>query len=143
MNKYTQMLMSNFQLRSFFLFFPVMVVFSCIRNLPSRPVVTHFKLSSSFRKPTKIFTKDRKLSEISTDNTNEFPSDSFISIKSDSDIYIDSTGRARTALYSNRIGKSPESSPVLVLNADYTPLSHAPLSLWCWQVGTTDSLQNF
>jgi hypothetical protein len=120
-----------------------MVVFSCIRNLPSRPVVTHFKLSSSFRKPTKIFTKDRKLSEISTDNTNEFPSDSFISIKSDSDIYIDSTGRARTALYSNRIGKSPESSPVLVLNADYTPLSHAPLSLWCWQVGTTDSLQNF
>jgi len=34
----------------------------------------------------------------------------------------------------NRVGKSLESSPVLVLNADYTPLSHAPLSLWSWQV---------
>eukprot|EP00597_Dinobryon_sp_UTEXLB2267_P008258 CAMPEP_0170085340 /NCGR_PEP_ID=MMETSP0019_2-20121128/20255_1 /TAXON_ID=98059 /ORGANISM="Dinobryon sp., Strain UTEXLB2267" /LENGTH=256 /DNA_ID=CAMNT_0010301767 /DNA_START=34 /DNA_END=807 /DNA_ORIENTATION=+ len=33
----------------------------------------------------------------------------------------------------NRVGKSLESSPVLVLNADYTPLSHAPLSLWSWQ----------
>ncbi len=29
--------------------------------------------------------------------------------------------------------KSPESFPALVLNADYTPLSYYPLSLWHWQ----------
>lgn len=28
---------------------------------------------------------------------------------------------------------SPESCPALVLNADYTPLSYYPLSLWSWQ----------
>ena len=28
---------------------------------------------------------------------------------------------------------SPESCPALVLNADYTPLSYYPLSLWPWQ----------
>jgi len=28
---------------------------------------------------------------------------------------------------------SPESSPALVLNADYRPLSYFPLSLWHWQ----------
>ena len=27
----------------------------------------------------------------------------------------------------------PESCPALVLNADYTPLSYYPLSLWPWQ----------
>ncbi|WP_336987457.1 HNH endonuclease [Altererythrobacter aquiaggeris] len=29
--------------------------------------------------------------------------------------------------------RSPESCPALVLNADYTPLSYYPLSLWPWQ----------
>ena len=133
--------MSNFQLRKLriFLSFLMVAVVSCniIRNqLHPRPVVvTRLKMSSSSRKATNIFTKDRKLSETLSENSNEFPVDS-VSIKSDSDIFIDSTGRAKNALYSNRIGKSPESSPVLVLNADYTPLSHAPLSLWCWQVFT-------
>ena len=28
---------------------------------------------------------------------------------------------------------SPEACPALVLNADYTPLSYYPLSLWPWQ----------
>lgn len=28
---------------------------------------------------------------------------------------------------------SPQSCPALVLNADYTPLSYYPLSLWSWQ----------
>ena len=28
---------------------------------------------------------------------------------------------------------SPEACPALVLNADFRPLSHFPLSLWCWQ----------
>ncbi|MFN7174158.1 MAG: HNH endonuclease, partial [Thermaurantiacus tibetensis] len=28
---------------------------------------------------------------------------------------------------------SPEACPALVLNADYTPLSYYPLSLWSWQ----------
>jgi 5-methylcytosine-specific restriction endonuclease McrA len=28
---------------------------------------------------------------------------------------------------------NPESCPALVLNADYTPLSYFPLSLWSWQ----------
>lgn len=31
------------------------------------------------------------------------------------------------------VGFNIEQSPSLVLNADYTPLSHLPLSLWCWQ----------
>jgi len=31
------------------------------------------------------------------------------------------------------VGSNIEQSPSLVLNADYTPLSHLPLSLWCWQ----------
>lgn len=31
------------------------------------------------------------------------------------------------------VGKSLDSSPVLVLNADYQVLSHEPLSLWNWQ----------
>ena len=31
------------------------------------------------------------------------------------------------------VGNNIESSPALVLNADYSPLSHLPLSLWCWQ----------
>lgn len=38
-----------------------------------------------------------------------------------------------TFLKKNSIGKTLEGSPVLVLNADYTPLSHTPLSLWNWQ----------
>lgn len=33
----------------------------------------------------------------------------------------------------NPIGVSLDSSPTLVLNADYTPLSQVPLSLWSWQ----------
>lgn len=31
------------------------------------------------------------------------------------------------------VGIKLESSPALVLNADFTPLSHMPLSLWYWQ----------
>lgn len=30
-------------------------------------------------------------------------------------------------------GRPPQSCPALVLNADYTPLSYYPLSLWNWQ----------
>ncbi|MFC0284090.1 HNH endonuclease [Camelimonas abortus] len=30
-------------------------------------------------------------------------------------------------------GRSPESCPALVLNADFKPLSYFPLSLWSWQ----------
>ncbi|MFN7399367.1 MAG: HNH endonuclease, partial [Sandaracinobacter sp.] len=29
--------------------------------------------------------------------------------------------------------QSPQACPALVLNADYTPLSYYPLSLWSWQ----------
>ena len=29
--------------------------------------------------------------------------------------------------------RHPDSCPTLVLNADYTPLSYYPLSLWPWQ----------
>ena len=29
--------------------------------------------------------------------------------------------------------RHPDSCPALVLNADYTPLSYYPLSLWPWQ----------
>ena len=31
------------------------------------------------------------------------------------------------------LGTTLEKSPALVLNADYTPLSFLPLSLWSWQ----------
>lgn len=39
----------------------------------------------------------------------------------------------RNGLIKSGIGIKLESSPALVLNADYTPLSHMPLSLWYWQ----------
>jgi hypothetical protein len=32
-----------------------------------------------------------------------------------------------------RYGTSLENSPTLVLNADYSPISYLPLSLWSWQ----------
>jgi hypothetical protein len=37
------------------------------------------------------------------------------------------------AMYHSEIIRHPESCPALVLNADYTPLSYYPLSLWPWQ----------
>jgi 5-methylcytosine-specific restriction endonuclease McrA len=33
----------------------------------------------------------------------------------------------------NLAGRTPESCPALVLNADFRPLSYFPLSLWSWQ----------
>jgi hypothetical protein len=33
----------------------------------------------------------------------------------------------------NQESNNLENSPTLVLNADYTPLSYIPLSVWCWQ----------
>ncbi len=36
-------------------------------------------------------------------------------------------------MYHSEIIRHPESCPALVLNADYTPLSYYPLSLWPWQ----------
>ena len=38
-----------------------------------------------------------------------------------------------TSISKSNFGDSLENSPVLVLNADYQPLSHLPLSLWSWQ----------
>lgn len=40
--------------------------------------------------------------------------------------------RVRAPLRANP-GRSPESCPALVLNADFKPLSYYPLSLWSWQ----------
>ena len=37
------------------------------------------------------------------------------------------------AMYHPDILRHPDSCPALVLNADYTPLSYYPLSLWSWQ----------
>lgn len=124
---------------SYCLFFQMVVVCSIRTQLllgSHHQSLNCFTMSSTSRKQTiPIFTNNgRKLSEIRlSESPSEFTSDSK-SPKFESELYMDSTGRAKTALNSNRIGKSPESSPVLVLNADYTPLSHAPLSLWCWQV---------
>jgi hypothetical protein len=39
----------------------------------------------------------------------------------------------RKEKYRHGFGRNIEQSPALVLNADYTPLSHLPLSLWSWQ----------
>ena len=36
-------------------------------------------------------------------------------------------------MYHPDLIRHPESCPALVLNADYTPLSYYPLSLWPWQ----------
>ena len=36
-------------------------------------------------------------------------------------------------MYHPEMIRHPESCPALVLNADYTPLSYFPLSLWPWQ----------
>src|SRR3569832_398358 len=36
-------------------------------------------------------------------------------------------------MYHPELIRHPESCPALVLNADYTPLSYYPLSLWPWQ----------
>jgi hypothetical protein len=36
-------------------------------------------------------------------------------------------------MYHPDIIRHPDSCPALVLNADYTPLSYYPLSLWPWQ----------
>src|SRR6478736_2612785 len=42
-------------------------------------------------------------------------------------------GCAGRRMYHPEIIRHPESCPALVLNADYTPLSYYPLSLWPWQ----------
>ncbi len=44
---------------------------------------------------------------------------------------IERAARFRSA--EDDAGSSPEQCPTLVLNADYTPLSYYPLSLWPWQ----------
>ena len=36
-------------------------------------------------------------------------------------------------MYHPEVIRHPDSCPALVLNADYTPLSYFPLSLWPWQ----------
>ena len=36
-------------------------------------------------------------------------------------------------MYHPDLIRHPDSCPALVLNADYTPLSYYPLSLWPWQ----------
>lgn len=36
-------------------------------------------------------------------------------------------------MYHSDLMRHPDSCPALVLNADYTPLSYYPLSLWNWQ----------
>src|SRR4029079_9730498 len=45
------------------------------------------------------------------------------------------TGReaASARMYHPELIRHPDSCPALVLNADYTPLSYYPLSLWPWQ----------
>lgn len=46
---------------------------------------------------------------------------------------VDSDGCFELQEPSRGIGSNVENAPSLVLNADYTPLSHLPLSLWHWQ----------
>ena len=42
-------------------------------------------------------------------------------------------GAAYLAMFHPDLARHPDSCPALVLNADYTPLSYYPLSLWPWQ----------
>jgi hypothetical protein len=59
--------------------------------------------------------------------------------KNDNNFGIQMLTLTRTCIYQftfrirSGVGQKIEQSPSLVLNADYTPLSHLPLSLWCWQ----------
>src|ERR1700754_4953986 len=40
---------------------------------------------------------------------------------------------ARERMYHPDLIRHPDGCPALVLNADYTPLSYYPLSVWPWQ----------
>ena len=42
-------------------------------------------------------------------------------------------GQRYQAMFHPDLARHPDSCPALVLNADYTPLSYYPLSLWPWQ----------
>ncbi len=42
-------------------------------------------------------------------------------------------GSVTVAMFHPDLARHPDSCPALVLNADYTPLSYYPLSLWPWQ----------
>src|SRR3990167_1981657 len=45
----------------------------------------------------------------------------------------DQRGQRYQAMFHPDLARHPDSCPALVLNADYTPLSYYPLSLWPWQ----------
>lgn len=42
-------------------------------------------------------------------------------------------GQRYKAMFHPDLARHPDNCPALVLNADYTPLSYYPLSLWPWQ----------
>ena len=42
-------------------------------------------------------------------------------------------GQRYQAMFHPDLARHPDNCPALVLNADYTPLSYYPLSLWPWQ----------
>ena len=42
-------------------------------------------------------------------------------------------GQRPKAMFHPDLARHPDNCPALVLNADYTPLSYYPLSLWPWQ----------
>ena len=46
-------------------------------------------------------------------------------------------GQRYQAMFHPDLARHPDSCPALVLNADYTPLSYYPLSLWPWPVSYT------
>src|SRR3978361_522056 len=48
-------------------------------------------------------------------------------------VRTDRTKGLRVLVYHPELMRHPDSCPALVLNADYTPLSYYPLSLWNWQ----------
>jgi 5-methylcytosine-specific restriction endonuclease McrA len=51
----------------------------------------------------------------------------------ETEVFHDNFRGSSNYLVKPGIGIKLESSPALVLNADFTPLSHMPLSLWYWQ----------
>ena len=55
--------------------------------------------------------------------------------RKDRELQFGPTERKATGarMYHPELIRHPESCPALVLNADYTPLSYYPLSLWPWQ----------
>ncbi len=73
------------------------------------------------------------LQKSSSKNRNRLPIDQEDTLTNNADDIWLTPNRLEQQVLRGSVGSSLENSPTLVLNADYTPLSRMPLSLWNWQ----------